>query len=61
MAEADAGACVPKVAHRCFWVTTSLETATFLLRENIGEENHGRVASVFAYQRIRLCPRMGRV
>ena len=61
MAVADAGACVPKVANRCFWVTTSPETATFLLRENISEENHGRVASVFAHQRIGVCPRMGRV
>ena len=36
---AQASARVPKMAKRCFWLTTSLGSATLLQRQNPNEED----------------------
>jgi hypothetical protein len=43
---AQAGACVPKMARRCFWVTTSPEFATLLHTHNTSEEDAAHLASL---------------
>ena len=43
---AQAGARVPKMAIRCFWVTATPESATFLHRTNTSEENIGCLATL---------------
>jgi hypothetical protein len=43
---AHAGARVPKMAKRCFWVTTSPESATLLQSQNTSEGDAGCLATL---------------